>query len=52
VGAEQYRFRDLNRFVALENLDAKLNIDKALETVRESITISVKEGLGYYELKS
>jgi hypothetical protein len=40
-----------NRFAALENLDAEVDFNRALETIRENIKISAKENLGYYELK-
>jgi hypothetical protein len=48
---EQCRVEISNRFAALENLDTKLDINKAWETIRENIQISAKESLGYYELK-
>jgi hypothetical protein len=48
---EQYRVEMSNRFAALENLDAKVNINRAWETIRENIKISAKESQGYYELK-
>jgi hypothetical protein len=35
----------------LENLDDDLDIDRAWETIRGNIKISVNESLGYYELK-
>jgi hypothetical protein len=35
----------------LENLNAEVEINSAWETVRENITISAKESLGYFELK-
>jgi hypothetical protein len=35
----------------LVNLDDDVDINKAWETVRENIKISVSESLGYYELK-
>jgi hypothetical protein len=35
----------------LENLDAELDINRAWETLRENITFSAEESLGYYELK-
>jgi hypothetical protein len=35
----------------LENLDAEVDINRALESIRENIRISAKESLGYYELK-
>jgi hypothetical protein len=52
-GKEQYRVEISNtlRFDALENIDTELNINRALETIREKIKISAKESLGYYELK-
>jgi CTP-dependent riboflavin kinase len=48
---EQYFVEILNRFAALENLDTDVDINRVLETIRENIKISAKEGLGYYELK-
>jgi hypothetical protein len=50
-GKEQYRVEISNMFVALENLDTEVDVNKALETIRERIKISAKESLGYYELK-
>jgi hypothetical protein len=38
-----------NRSAALEDLD--LEINSAKETIRENINISIKESLGYFELK-
>jgi hypothetical protein len=35
----------------LQNLDAEVEIKRALETIRENIKISAKESLGSYELK-
>jgi hypothetical protein len=35
----------------LEDLDVELEISSAWETIRVNIKISVKEGLGYFELK-
>jgi hypothetical protein len=35
----------------LENLDDVVDIYRAWETIRENITISGKESLGYHELK-
>jgi hypothetical protein len=40
-----------NRFAALEVLDAEVEINSPLETIRENIKISAKESLGYFELK-
>jgi hypothetical protein len=38
-------------FAGLEDLDTEVEINSAWETIRENITISVKEILGYFELK-
>jgi hypothetical protein len=35
----------------LENLDAEVDINRAWETIRENISMSAKESLGYNELK-
>jgi hypothetical protein len=40
-----------NRFAALEDWDAEVEINSAWETIRENIKISAKESLGYFELK-
>jgi hypothetical protein len=48
-GKEQFRVEVSNRFAALE--DAEVEINSALETIRENINISAKESLGYFELK-
>jgi hypothetical protein len=50
-GKEQYHAETSNRFSALENLDTKVDVNKARETTRENIKISAKESLGYYEPK-
>jgi hypothetical protein len=50
-GKEKYRVEVSNRFAALEDLDAEVEINAIWETIRENIKISAKEGLGYYELK-
>jgi hypothetical protein len=49
---EKYRVEVSNRFAALEDLDADIEINSAWETIRENINISAKESLGYYELKT
>jgi hypothetical protein len=41
----------LNRFAALEDLDAEVKIYSAWEMISENIKISAKESLGYFELK-
>jgi hypothetical protein len=48
---EQYHVEISNRFAALENLDAEVDINRAWETIRQKIKISAKESLGYYKLK-
>jgi hypothetical protein len=48
---QQFRVEISNRFAALENLDAEVDLNRALETIRENIKISAKESLGYNELK-
>jgi hypothetical protein len=50
-GQEQFRVEISNRFAALEDLDPKVEINSAWETIRENIKISAKESLGYFELK-
>jgi hypothetical protein len=47
----QYRVEISNRFAALENLDAEVDINRALETIGDYINISAKDSLVYYELK-
>jgi hypothetical protein len=50
-GKEQYRVEVSNRFAALEDLDAEVEINSAWRMIRENIKISAKESLGYCELK-
>jgi hypothetical protein len=50
-GKEQYRVEVLNRFTALEHLDAEVEINSAWEMTRENINISAKGRVGYFELK-
>jgi hypothetical protein len=50
-GKEQYRVEVSNRFAALEDLDAKMEINSAWEMIRDNIKISAKESRGYFELK-
>jgi hypothetical protein len=47
-GKAKYYTEVSNRFPALEDLDAEMEISSAWETTRENIQISVKESLGYY----
>jgi hypothetical protein len=39
-----------NRVVALEDLDAEVELNNAWEIIRENIKISAKESLGYCEM--
>jgi hypothetical protein len=50
-GKEQFRVEVSNRFAALEDLDAEVEINSAWETITENIKISAKQSLGYFELK-
>jgi hypothetical protein len=50
-GKEKYCVEVSNRFAALEDLDAEVEINTIWETIRENIKISVKDSLGYYEPK-
>jgi hypothetical protein len=50
-GKEQFPVEVSNRFAALEDLDAEVEINSAWETTRENIKISAKESLGYLKLK-
>jgi hypothetical protein len=50
-GKEQFHVEVSNRFAALGELDAKVDINSAWETIREKIKISVEDSLGYFELK-
>jgi hypothetical protein len=50
-GKERFCVETLNRFAALESLDAEVDINGAWESIRENIKISTKEILGSYELK-
>jgi hypothetical protein len=50
-GKEQYRVEASNRFAALEDLHAEVELNSAWETIRENIKISDKESLGYFECK-
>jgi hypothetical protein len=50
-GKVQFHVEVSNRFVASEDLDAEVEINSAWETIRENITFSAKESLGYFELK-
>jgi hypothetical protein len=44
---EQYCVEVSNRFTALKDLDAEVDLNSDLETTRENIRISTKESIGY-----
>jgi hypothetical protein len=48
---EQYQVEITNRFVALENFDDNVDMNRAWENIRENIKISAKESLGHYDLQ-
>jgi hypothetical protein len=48
---EKYHVEVSNRFVALEDMDAEVEINSAWEMIRENIKISAKESLHYFQLK-
>jgi hypothetical protein len=48
---DKYRVKVSNKFAAFEELDTGDEIKIIWETIRENITISSKESLGYYDLK-
>jgi hypothetical protein len=52
-GKEQYRVEVSNRFATCNfgRFGSRGGINSAWETIRESIKISAKESLGYFELK-
>jgi hypothetical protein len=50
-GKEQFCAEVSNRFAALEDLDAEVEINSTWETITENIKMSAKESLGYFELK-
>jgi hypothetical protein len=48
---KQYHVEVSYRVAALEDLDAKIDINSRWETIIENIKISATKSLGYYELK-
>jgi hypothetical protein len=50
-GKEKYHVEVSNRFAALDDLDAEVEINTIWKTIRENIKISAKESLVYYEPK-
>jgi hypothetical protein len=50
-GKEQFLVEVSNRFAALEDFDAEVEINSAWEMTRGNINISAKESLGYFEFK-
>jgi hypothetical protein len=47
----KYQVEISNRFAALESLDESLDINSVWARIRENITTSAKENLGYHRLK-
>jgi hypothetical protein len=47
---KQFRAEISNRFVALEKLDAEVDVNKAWDSIRQNVRIASKESLGYCEL--
>jgi hypothetical protein len=50
-GKETYRVEVSNRFAALEDLDAEVEINSAWQMIRKNIKIAGRECLGYNELE-
>jgi hypothetical protein len=50
-GKEHFRVEVSNRFTALEDLDAEVEINSAWEMIGVNINISTKQSLLYFELK-
>jgi hypothetical protein len=50
-GRQEYCTEISNRFAALENSDAEVDINRACETVRQNIKISAEKSLGCYEFE-
>jgi hypothetical protein len=50
-GIEKYHAEVSNRPAALEDLDAKVEVNSIWKTIRDNINISAKDSLGYHELK-
>jgi hypothetical protein len=48
----KYRSEVSNRLIALEDLDAGVEVNSAWETIRENIKMSAKDSLGYYESRN
>jgi hypothetical protein len=47
---EKYHVEVSKKFAALEDLDAEVEINSALETIGGNIKVSAKKSLGFYEL--
>jgi ABC-type xylose transport system substrate-binding protein len=47
----QYCVEVSNKFAALKDLNAEVDINSVWKTIQETIKISAKDSLGYYELK-
>ncbi|PNF36446.1 hypothetical protein B7P43_G15867 [Cryptotermes secundus] len=49
---EQYCVEISKRFVALENIDTEVGVNKVWDSTRKNIKISTKDSLGYYEMNT
>jgi hypothetical protein len=50
-GKDQFHVQVSNSFPALKDLDTEVEINIDWEMIRENVKISVKESIGYFELK-
>jgi hypothetical protein len=48
---EQYHVEVSDRFVTMQDLDAEVDINNALEIIIGNIKVSAKESSGYYEIE-
>jgi hypothetical protein len=48
---EKYHAEVSSRFAGLEDLEGEVDINVALESIRDTIKIKTKDNLGYYDLK-
>jgi hypothetical protein len=51
VGGKEQFGVEVSNNLQLEDLGTEVEINSAWETIRENITISAKESLGYFDLK-
>jgi hypothetical protein len=50
-GKKQFRIEVSNRFAALKDLDAEVEINSAGEMIKENIKISAKKSLSCFQMK-